>query len=392
LRAFPRVLVAGGSIGGLTAAILLTELGCEVDVYERSPHPLRDRGAGIVVLPVTERYFVERGGEERRVSLRLEYWRYLDRAGRVIASDPDGYRFTGWSTLYRALLVAFGEGRYHLGTEMVGFEPAPSGVVLKLGDGSTVEGDLLVCADGVASTARSILIPEVTPRYSGYVAWRGVTDEAALSKSARADLADAMLYQVLDHSHILAYAIPGDDDGPGTGSRQVNSVWYRNAPIDGAFESLMTDRWGERRTWTVPPGAIDPGHFDEMRSAAVEQLAPTLAEVVTGARETLIQAVVDLESPRLVFGRVCLMGDAAFVARPHLAAGQAKACADAWALRDAIERSSDLDEALAEWDKSQLALGRAVVARAREMGNRSQVEGTMVPGDPTWKFGLVATG
>ena len=102
--------------------------------------------------------------------------------------------------------------------------------------------------------------------------------------------------------------------------------------------------------------------------------------------------MVDLECPRLVFDRVCLMGDAAFVARPHLAAGQAKACADAWALRDAIAGSSDLDKALAVWEKSQLALGGAVVARAREMGNRSQVEGTMVPGDPTWKFGLVEPG
>ncbi len=387
MRSRPRILVAGGSIGGLTAAVLLSELGCEVDVYERSPHPLRDRGAGIVVLPVTERYFVERGGEGRRVSLRLENWTYLDHAGRVISADPDGYRFTGWSTLYRALLGAFDESRYHLGSEMVGFEAAGSGVVMRLAAGDTVEGDILVCADGIASTARSILLPEVTPRYSGYVAWRGVTDEAALSEGARADLADAMLYQVLDHSHILAYAIPGDD--PVTGGRQVNSVWYRNAPTGGAFESLMTDRWGERRTWTVPPGAIDPAHLDEMRAVAEEELAPTLAEVVTGAHETLIQAVVDLESPRLVFGRVCLMGDAAFVARPHLAAGQAKACADAWALRDAIKRSSDLDEALAEWEQSQLALGRAVVARAREMGDRSQVQGTMVPGDPSWKFGLV---
>ena len=225
-----------------------------------------------MVLPVTERYFVERGGEGRRVSLRLEYWTYLDHAGRVISADPDGYRFTGWSTLYRALLGAFDESRYHLGSEMVGFEPAPSGVVMRLGDGQSVEGDLLVCADGIASTARSILLPEATPRYSGYVAWRGVTDEAALSERARADLADAMLYQVLDHSHILAYAIPGDDLG--TGGRQVNSVWYRNAPMGGAFESLMTDRWGERRTWTVPPGAIGTDHLDEMRTAAVEQLAP----------------------------------------------------------------------------------------------------------------------
>ena len=52
-----------------------------------------------------------------------------------------------------------------------------------------------------------------------------------------------------------------------------------------------------------------------------------------GCDEPLIQAVYDLESPRMAFGRVCLIGDAASGLRPHVAAGQAKACADAWALR-----------------------------------------------------------
>ena len=254
----------------------------------------------------------------------------------------------------------------------------------------TVEGDLLVCADGIASTARSILLPEVTPRYSGYVAWRGVTDEAALSEGARADLADAMLYQVLDHSHILAYAIPGDD--PVTGGRQVNSVWYRNAPTGGAFESLMTDRWGERRTWTVPPGSDRPRPPRRDAAAAVEELAPTLAEVVTGAHETLIQAVVDLESPRLVFGRVCLMGDAAFVARPHLAAGQAKACADAWALRDAIEEIFGLGQGIGRVGAEPTRPGTGGRCSRQGDGRPVAGEGTMVPGDPTWKFGLVEPG
>jgi len=108
--------------------------------------------------------------------------------------------------------------------------------------------------------------------------------------------------------------------------------------------------------------------------------------------EPFVQAVFDLESPRMVFGRVCIMGDAAFCARPHVAAGTAKAAADAWGLRDALRQAEKLAPALAQWERQQLDLGRSAVARSREMGSRSQFEGTMVPGDPQWKFGLFGAG
>ncbi|MET0566028.1 MAG: monooxygenase [Acidimicrobiia bacterium] len=386
---WPRVLIAGGSIGGLTAAVLLRDLGCEVDVFERSHAALEDRGAGIVVLPVTERYFTERGGEDDRVSLELTYWTYMDREGNVLSADPDHYRFSGWSTIYRSLLGAFGSDNYHLGMEMIAFDNPPDRVTLHLADGSSVEGDLLVCADGLLSTARSILMPEATPRYAGYVAWRGTTPEAALSEQAQADLADSMIYQVLDHGHVLVYAIPDNQGRTTPPHRVINFVWYRNYPVGGPFEDLMRDRHEMQRTGTMPPGAIREEHLSEMRSVAAGVLAPTLLEVVMGCEEPLIQAVFDLESPHMAFGRVCLIGDAAIGLRPHVAAGQAKACADGWALRDALIASDgDVTSALAAWERGQLALGQRALARTREMGVASQFDGTMVPGDPEWKFGL----
>jgi 2,6-dihydroxypyridine 3-monooxygenase len=386
---WPRVLVVGGSIGGLTVASLLRDLGCDVDVYERSSAALKERGTGIVVLPVTERYFMEhdRGGE--RVSLELTYWSYMDRDGVIISADEDHYRFSGWNTLYRALLDAFDTDRYHLDSEMVGFEQGPDGVSLHLAGGRVVEGDLLVCSDGISSTARSLLLPGVTPRYAGYVAWRGTVPEQRLSATALDDLADAMLYQVLPHSHILAYAIPDDDGATQPGRRLVNFVWYRNYPDDGTFDHLMTGVDGKRRSGTMPPGLIAPVFLEDLRSTAEAELAPTFAEIVLSTEDPLIQAIFDLESPQMAFGRVCIMGDAAFGVRPHVAAGQAKACADAWALRDAIaDCDGDVDRALALWEPGQLELGRTVVERSRQMGIRSQFAETMEPGDPTWKFGL----
>ena len=386
------ILVAGGSIGGLTTAVLLRDLGYTVDVFERSSAALQERGTGIVVLPITERYFMEGAGGvdgAARVSLELTDWTYVDGDGAVLSSTPDRYRFSAWNTLYRALLESFAMEHYHLDAEMVGFDQGDDRVTIHLADGREVTGDLLICADGVASTARRLLLPAITPEYTGYVAWRGVTSERMLSRETLDVVRDAMLYQVLDHSHILMYAIPDDDDSTTPGERIINTVWYRNYPTGGPFEALMTGVDGERRAATMPPGTVRAEFVQEMQSTAAATLAPPIREVVSKCAEPLIQAIFELESPQMVFDRVAILGDAAFALRPHVAAGQAKACADAWALHDAlIETDHDVGAALAAWEPRQLELGRASVGRSREMGRQSQIDGTMVAGDPNWKFGL----
>ena len=87
------------------------------------------------------------------------------------------------------------------------------------------------------------------------------------------------------------------------------------------------------------------------------------------------------------------MGDAAFAVRPHAAAGTAKAAADAWALRDALEsHPDDVDAALAAWEPQQLALGRSLLARTRAIGRRSQVDNSWRAGDPELIFGLHGPG
>ncbi|MDH3261302.1 MAG: FAD binding domain-containing protein [Acidimicrobiia bacterium] len=389
---WPHIVVAGGSIGGLTAALLLRDLGCEVDVFERSSEALQSRGAGIVVLPMTERYFVQQSRTGERVSLTLTYWSYVDAEGNLLSADPDSFRFSSWNTVYRGLLDCLDPDRYHLNEEMVGFDRNADGVTVRMASGREIEADLLVCADGTSSTARRLLLPDIQPVYAGYVAWRGTVPERQLSPTTRADLVDSMLYQVLVGGHILTYAIAGQDGAVEPGDRLINFVWYRNYPEGEDFDSVMTDVHGERRPMTVPPGMVRREHLDELRRAT-RALAPTMTEVVNESSDVFVQAIFDLESPRLVFGRVLLMGDAAFTARPHVAAGTAKASADAWALHDALRSThGGIDAALATWEPGQLALGRAVVDRSRRMGQSSQFEGTMVPGDPAWKFGLYEPG
>jgi 2,6-dihydroxypyridine 3-monooxygenase len=386
----PSVIVIGGSLGGLTAALVLRDAGCDVRVFERSSSALQARGAGIAALDATLRYLTERGGcRPEDVCSSTGWIRFLRADGRVQYEQRHRYRFSSWNTIYRSLLPLLPAGRYLLGHEVVAFGQDGGGVTVTLADGAQARADLLVCADGVSSAARARLVPGVAPSYAGYVAWRGTVPERSLSPATRMALDDALIYQVLAGSHILVYPIPALDGSLAPGDRLINVVWYVNVAAGQDLDRLMTGRDGIRRAVSLPPGAATDEAVAAMRRTAAEVFAAPIAEVVTGLAEPFVQAIYDLGVPRMVSGRVCLLGDAAFAVRPHAAAGTAKAADDGWTLADELTaRAGDVPAALAAWERRQLELGRSLLDRTREIGDSSQFTGTFRPGDPRLIFGL----
>ena len=388
-----RVAVAGGSLGGLTTALVLRDIGCEVDVFERSGVELSGFGAGIVVHEATVRYLVERLGTELGdISVPSRSLQYLGPDGAVTFERPSPYRFTAWNTVFRALHGELGASRYHLGHALVGFDQDAAGVDVRFANGASGRYDLLVCADGVASTARRRLMPEVEPTYSGYVGWRGTVAESLLSPESFATLSDAITYALVERSHIVAYQIPSVAGQMADGERLVNFVWYRNVAAGTALDELMTDRDGLHRPLSLHPGIVQERYVAAIRETALRELPPQLAEMVIRTPQPFVQAIVDVESPKMAFGRVAILGDGAFTARPHAAAGTAKAAENAWALAAAIEATGEVAAALERWEPGQLTLGANLVARAREIGERSQFHGTWRPGDPDLQFGLHGPG
>lgn len=385
--------MVGGSLGGLSVALLLRDAGCDVHVYERSRAKLSSRGAGIVLHEMTVRYLVEHDLLDLDdVSVPARWWRYVDANGDVVHREPCRHRFTSWNTLYRAMLDHLDGSRYHLGRGVAGFEQHGDRVDVAFEDGGADTVDLLVCADGAASASRERLQPSVAARYAGYTGWRGTAEEAALRDDTLAELADTITYHVTKDGHLLTYPIPGLEGEREPGRRLMNFVWYRNAAAGAEFDALMTDREGTYRPLSVPPGMLRDEHVAELREAAGE-LPPVLADVVRTTEEPFVQGIFDVAVERMAFDRVCLVGDAAFCARPHAAAGTAKAAADAWALADALrEHTGDVPSALRAWEPAQLDLGRRLVERTREMGERSQLRHTWHPGDPSLAFGLRGPG
>jgi 2,6-dihydroxypyridine 3-monooxygenase len=394
MAAAPRAAVVGGSLGGVAAGLALRDAGCDVQVFERSRSPLEERGAGIAVLDDTVRYLVEHEVVELDEICTSTHWlRYLDLDGSVQYEERRQYRFSSWNTIYRTYIGCLGEERYRLGTEVTGFGQDASGVSVRFAGGSTYACDMLVGADGIGSTVRQALLPEVQASYAGYVAWRGTVPEHLLTPQTFEVLDDSITYQLHPDSHILVYPIPGKAGGVERGGRLMNFVWYRNVAAGEELDAMLTDRQGVLRASSLPPGAARERYVREVREVAAERMAPAIAEVVRGTEQPFVQVIFDLEVPAMAFGRVCLVGDAAFTARPHAAAGTAKAAANAWALGGAVAAAQgDVEQALRAWEPSQLELGRNLVQRARDIGNRSQFEGRWVPGDPSLVFGLHGPG
>lgn len=373
-----RAIVVGGSLGGLFAAASLRAIGWKVDVYERSVNELDSRGGGLVMQPDLLEAFRFAGiAHAPQLGVPSRDRQFLDASGAMLFRQRMPQVQTGWSVLYNTLRTGLPDDIVHSGIALSDFEQDGEGVEAILSDGERVRADLLVGADGPQSTTRSLLLPDDFPAYAGYVAWRGLLPEKLLDEGAAAQLVNAFTFQTGASHQLLTYLIPGEDGSTLPGERRWNWVWYRPLGVGAPLDAAMTDRSGVLRSLSVPPGALSDENRASLQADAGEQLAPALATLVRATDSPFLQIIQDYRAPRLVFGRVVLLGDAAFVARPHTGAGASKAAANAVALAQRLgEAEGTIDGALAQWEAVEwpsgirlsdfgINLGRQIMGDAR---------------------------
>jgi len=374
----PKALVVGGSMAGLFAALLLRREGWNVEVYERIGAELAGRGAGIVthreLFEVLDRAGIDT--EAAAVGVVVPGRRVLDQGGRIVGELGLRQVLTSWGHLYGLLKAALPAKHYHHGKNLAEVTELGDRVVARFSDGSEVSGDLLIGADGIFSCVRAQLSTDVRPAYAGYVAWRGLVNERDLSPRTRAELCDWFAFSLPPGEQMLGYPVAGTNEEMDVGERRFNFVWYRPADADHGLSDLLTDIDGVRHELSIPPTRIRSEVIASMRRDAERLLAPQFAEIVRLTPQPFIQAILDLETPRMALGsRTVILGDAAFVARPHVGMGVTKAAADAAALVNALRaHPADSPAALAKFESIRLPFGAAVVRRARHLGAYMQAQ------------------
>ena len=332
-------LIVGAGIGGLSAGIALRQAGWNIRIFERASSP-RELGFGLGLAPnaiaalrglgigdlVIARGFQPTRAEVRRmdgtVLKRAEVPRQAHGGRLLIALRP---------ALHGALLEAVGPGTITTNSEAVGFRVAAHRVSLHLAGGDTVEGDLLVGADGTGSMVRRVLHQsEPPPRQSGIVAVRGAVH------GAQHHLGDL---------HAVYYLGPG-----------VESAIIR-ASETGIYWFLSLARE------LVPSGMTDPG-------AILAHMSPRLDatfRAVTSVTEDLrYDELVDRDPiPFWSKDVVTLLGDAAHPLLPHTGQGAAQAIVDAVTLGAKLQGDANIVQGLRSYERERIGPATKLLQQGR---------------------------
>jgi 2-polyprenyl-6-methoxyphenol hydroxylase-like FAD-dependent oxidoreductase len=296
----------------------------------------------------------------------------IDRHGRITHERPLRQILTSWDRLQRLLRGTIDSAHYHPGWNFEGVEQDSNGVRVRF-DGDRVENaDILVGGDGIRSAVRAQVAPELKPTYAGYYIWRGSPRESDLSERTLKEIFPYFVFYLPPQQEIITYPIAGLNDDLRPGHSRYNFIWYRVADADQLRE-MNVDQNGVQHEFSVPPPLIRRDLIAQMRADAREIMPPVLVDCVTKIDQPFITPIYDFTAPRIVFGRVAMVGDAAANARPHMGFGVAKAGGDAQALARALRDHEDVDTALEAYDAERQPIGNTIVLHSRKLGTHMGV-------------------
>ena len=368
-----RAIIIGGSMSGLFSAAFLRQIGWDVDVYERSRVELVGRGVGIVAHPELIEALQASSAGTRNLGVEVAKRIAIDRDGRITDERPLRQTMTSWDRMQRLLRAKIDGVHYHLGCNFERVDQDERGVRVRFSGGGVEHADIVVGADGIRSSVRAQLTPEIRPVYAGYYIWRGAPNQADLAPETSRTICPYFAFYLPKHQQVLGYPIAGVDDDLTPAKRRYNVIWYRVADA-GALRDMCIDENGVQHAYSVPPPLIRKDLIAQMQSDARAILPPAFLDAVLKIRQPFITPIYDFVAPSIAFGRVAMVGDAAMNARPHMGFGMAKAACDARALARHVRDHEDVETALKAYDSERQPIGEDVVMHGRKLGTHLGVD------------------
>ncbi|UPY38554.1 flavin-dependent oxidoreductase [Sediminicoccus sp. KRV36] len=352
------ILVAGGGIGGLVAALSLQAAGFTPRVFEAVAE-YRPLGVGINVLPHAVRELTELGLAEplAATGIATRELRYISAHGQEIWREDRGlaagYRWPQYSIhrgMLQMLLVEECRARgipLHTGHRVTRFAQDGDGVTAHFDNGAEARGAALIGADGIHSAIRRHFAPdEGAPSWQGAVLWRATT-------VAPPFLTGATMVQAGHHDQkFVCYPIRHLPDG------QVLTNWIAEMrmPVEQGFNREDWNREADRNSFLPHYESWNWGWLD-------------VPGLIRGAERVLEYPMVDRDPlERWSEGRVTLLGDAAHPMYPIGSNGASQAILDARQLALHLARAGDIAEGLARYEAARLPPTAKLTLANRALG------------------------
>ncbi len=367
-----RAIIIGGSMSGLFSAAFLRQIGWDADVYERSSVELVGRGAGITTHPELIEALEASGAGTADLGVEVPKRIAIDRNGNITGERPLRQILTSWDRLQRLLRATIDETHYHLGHAFERVDQDERGVRVTFAGGKVEHADLLIGGDGIRSSVRGQMAPELQPIYAGYYIWRGAPNEADLSPKTLKEIFPYFVFYLPPRQEVITYPISGFNNELTPGKRRYNFIWYRVADAQ-QMKEMNVDERGVQHEFSVPPPLIRRDLIAQMYADARDIMPEVMLDCVMTMKQPFITPIYDFTADRIVFGRVAMVGDAAANARPHMGFGVAKAGGDAMALARHLRDNEDIDTALKAYNAERQPIGNTIVMHSRKLGTHMGV-------------------
>ena len=354
-------------MSGLFSAAFLRQIGWDVDVYERSRVELVGRGAGITGHPELLDALEASGAGTKDLGVEVPKRIAIDREGRITDERPLRQILTSWDRLQQILRGTIDPAHYHLGHDFERVDQDEHGVRVQFAGGKIEHADILVGGDGIRSSVRGQMAPQVQPIYAGYYIWRGAPNEADLASETLRSIYPLFTFYLPPRQEVITYPIAGFDNDLRPGHRRFNFIWYRVADA-ALMREMCVDENGVQHEYSVPPPLVRKDLITKMHEDARDIMPPALLDALMKIKQPFVTPIYDFTSPAIVHGRVAMVGDAAANARPHMGFGMAKAGGDAQALARALRDHDDIDTALKAYNAERQPIGNIIVNHGRKLG------------------------
>src|SRR4029079_10659289 len=192
--------------------------------------------------------------------------------------------------LQRLLRTTIDETRYHLGWNFERVDQDERGVRVQFSGGRVEHADILVGGDGIRSSVRGQMAPEVQPVYAGYYIWRGAPNEADLSERTRREIYPYFTFFLPPRQEVITYPIAGFDDDLTPGKRRFNFIWYRVADA-ATLRDMNVDENGVPHEYSVPPPLIRKDLIAELHKEARAILPAPLLDALMAIKQLFITPI-----------------------------------------------------------------------------------------------------
>ncbi|ROS05430.1 2-polyprenyl-6-methoxyphenol hydroxylase-like FAD-dependent oxidoreductase [Sinobacterium caligoides] len=366
--------IIGGSIAGCAAAVALGRAGHDVQVFERSAGRLESRGVGItipstVIDSLKEKQLIDDDFpcfETEQLSYHVQDSASPEYGRSPYVMQPETrFKQFNWSDLWRALRSRVPENSYFDSQCCIEIRNNDDYSEVVFSDNSSQRFDLVIFADGYRSMARQLLFPSQPLNYAGYVAWRGVLEERYLTTSEPLEKGTALVWRREGQS--IFYFVPSPKGGVGVGERWVNWVVYM--PVDKEqWSHYLSDQSDHDQVASLPPGLMSNAAEEALKQRVTAELPDYYARIINSSEHTFMQPIYDVCLPDYRQQRVCLIGDAATLARPHAGSGVMKGVDNALSLAEMLAQTDDIEAALDEWSSQQADTAQQSYLLSRKLG------------------------